>query len=50
MKFIPQIGLMGLSSDGMLITPSGKNLFKVPDWLGRAIQSTQHWIAMKTWR
>ena len=38
------IGLMGLASDGMLITPNGKNLFRVSFWLGSRIQRTQHWV------
>ena len=38
------IGLMGLTSDGMLITPNGKNLFRVPFWIGSRIQRTQHWV------
>lgn len=44
------IGLMGISNDAVLITPSGKNLFKVPMKIGMIIQRIQHWIADKTWR
>ena len=43
------IGLMGVGSDGMLITPSGKNLIRVPMPLACRIQAVQHWIAQKTW-
>ncbi len=44
------IGLMGISNDGVLVTPKGKNLFKVIVELGMVIQRVQHWIAQKTWR
>lgn len=45
------IGLMGIENDGKALrTPSGKKLLKVPGWLARIIQHTQHWIAKKTWR
>lgn len=47
MKFV---GLMGCDSDGTLISPSGKVLFKAPLWLSGKIQRVQHWIAQKTWR
>ena len=43
------IGLMGVTSDGKLVTPSGKNLVRVPMWIAWRIQSVQHWIAQKTW-
>ena len=43
------IGLMGVGSDNMLYTPSGKQLCKVPQFLARIIQRSQHWIAKKTW-
>ena len=45
---LPIIGLMGLASDGMLITPNGKNLFRVPFWIGSRIQRIQHWVAKAT--
>ena len=44
------IGLMGIKEDGMLITPSGKNICRVHFWLACKIQKIQHWIAKKTWR
>lgn len=43
------IGLMGVSDNGTLYTPSGRALFKVPPWLAFRIQAVQHWIARKTW-
>jgi hypothetical protein len=46
MKF----GLMGVSSDGTMFTPNGKKLFKLPATLAFAVQSIQHWVAIKTWR
>ena len=46
---LPFIGLMGLGRDGMLYTPSGKRIFKVPMWLGGIIQRIQHRIAVLTW-
>ncbi len=44
------IGLMGVSSDNTLITPSGRKLFRVPAWLARRVQGMQHWIAKRSWR
>jgi hypothetical protein len=44
------IGLMGVKSDNTLVTPSGRELFKVPGWVAWRIQHVQHWIAKKTWR
>ncbi len=43
------IGLMGVTNDGVLVTPSGIELFKVPMRIGSVIQKMQHWIARKTW-
>jgi hypothetical protein len=43
------IGLMGVTNEGVLVTPSGIELFKVPACIGSAIQKMQHWIAQKTW-
>lgn len=50
MKLVPVIGLMGVKSDYTLVTPSGRELFKVPSWAAWRIQHVQHWIAQKTWR
>lgn len=50
MKLIPFIGLMGVGSDCMLYTPSGRELFRAPEWAAWRIQRIQHWIAQKTWR
>ena len=44
------VGLMGVDSKGMLITPKGRNLFRVPMRCAIAIQKTQHWYARKTWK
>jgi len=44
------IGLMGVSNNGVLITPSGRHLFKVPLFLAAIIQRIQHWIAVRTWK
>lgn len=43
------IGLMGVSNEGILITPSGKNICKVPIWVASKIQRIQHFIAKLTW-
>ena len=44
------IGFMGVKDDGKtLITPSGRELFKVPSIIARWIQRIQHYIARKTW-
>lgn len=43
------IGLMGVGDNGMLYTPSGKTLFKLPHRLAAMVQRAQHWIAQKTW-
>ena len=37
-----RFGLMGVRGDGMLFTPSGAMLFKVPMWLAIIIQKIQH--------
>jgi hypothetical protein len=42
------IGLMGVKSDGTLVTPSGKRLFKVPMFFAHHIQSLQHSVARLT--
>ena len=47
---LPFIGLMGVKSDNTLVTPSGHELFRVPEWAARRIQRIQHWIAQLTWR
>jgi len=44
------IGLMGVTNDGVLVTPSGIELFKVPIRIGAVIQKLQHWVAQKTWK
>jgi len=45
------IGLMGVKDDGCtLVSPTGKDLFRVPSWLAWRIQRIQHWIAMRTWK
>lgn len=46
---LPFIGLMGVSSDGTMYTPSGKKLWKMPEWCVWRIQRIQHWIAKFTW-
>ena len=43
------IGLMGLKSDGMLVTPSGRNLFRLPLKCATKIQAIQHKIAIHSW-
>jgi len=40
---------MGVKSDNTLVTPSGRESFKVPEWAAWRIQGIQHWIAQKTW-
>lgn len=47
MKFI---GLMGVDSNDMMVTPSGKKLFSLPLGLSSVVQSIQHKIAQKTWK
>lgn len=49
-KGCPMIGLMGVSDEGMLVTPSGGNLFVVSTRLGILIQGMQHWVAKKSWK
>lgn len=44
------IGLIGVDNDGVLVTPKGRRLFKVPWWLARLIQRIQHWVAQLTWK
>ena len=44
------IGLTGVSNDNVLITPSGKELFRVLRVVGMIVQRVQHWIAVRTWR
>ena len=44
------IGLMGVTSDGTLVTPSGKDLFRVPMRVAWFIQKVQHKIARFTHR
>ncbi len=44
------IGLMGVESDGMLVTPSGRRLFRVTIRLASLIQRIQHWIAQLSWK
>ena len=44
------IGLMGVGNNNMLITPKGRNLFKVPKYVAIVVQRVQHWIAGKTWK
>ena len=46
---IPFVGLMGLKSDGTLITPKGKDLIKLPLCIASKIQRIQHFIAKRTW-
>ncbi len=44
----PFIGLMGVSHDGTMYTPSGKKLFRLPLRLASIIQRVQHKIARLT--
>lgn len=46
----PFIGLMGVKSDGTMVSPNGKHSLKVPMRIACRIQRIQHWIAQKTWR
>ena len=50
MQLVPFIGLMGVKNNNTLVTPSGRELFRVPTWAAWRIQHVQHWIASKTWR
>lgn len=50
MRGLPFIGLMGITSDNTLVTPSGRKLFRVPEWAGWRIQRIQHWVAKLTWK
>jgi hypothetical protein len=55
------IGLMGTDGYGMLYSPNGTYLMRIPfgraygwrgniaRWIARNIQGIQHWIARKTW-
>lgn len=44
------IGLMGINNNGVLVTPSGRNLIKVPLYIAIIIQRIQHWIARISWK
>ena len=43
-------GLMGLKSDGTLVTPSGRNLLRLPLSVSSKIQNMQHKIAILSWK
>lgn len=43
------MGLIGLHSDGTLVTPSGRVLCRLPMWLATIAQRVQHWIAGIRW-
>lgn len=42
---IRKCGLMGVSDDGTMWTPSGKKLFRLPLRLAAFVQRMQHWFA-----
>ena len=44
-----KFGLMGVSNDGMMITPNGKELINL-GWLSWKIQRLQHWLVFKTFK
>ena len=44
------IGLMGVGDDGMLFTPSGRKLFRLPMRLAALVQRVQHWVAKWSWK
>ena len=44
------IGLMGIKGDCTLVTPKGKDLFRVPLIMAILVQRIQHWIAKRTWK
>jgi hypothetical protein len=44
------IGLMGVKGDGTLVTPNGRELFRVPLRIAAIIQRIQHKIAALTWK
>jgi len=44
------IGLMGVSDNGVMFSPKGRRLFRLPLRLAALIQRAQHWIAQRTWR
>ena len=44
------IGLMGVSDNGTLFTPSGRRLFRLPLQIAALVQRAQHWLAVRTWR
>ena len=44
------IGLMGLTDEGVLVTPKGTELCRLPFRFGILVQRVQHAIAARTWR
>ena len=42
-------GLLGVKSNGTIVSPNGKDLFKLPMIVSIKIQSIQHWFAKLTW-
>lgn len=47
---IKALGLMGIGDDGMLYTPKGKELIRLPFWMGCWVQKIQHKVAVLTWK
>lgn len=43
------IGLMGVGNDGMLYTPKGSKLIRVPMRVAVVVQRVQNWIARLSW-
>ena len=42
-------GLMGVKANGTLVTPNGKDLFRLPLFISAFIQRIQHYFAKLTW-
>lgn len=40
-----KIGLIGLGDDGMLYTPNGHAILRIPKWIGRRLQGIWNWMA-----
>jgi len=44
------IGLLGVGYDGVLYTPAGKKIIRLPLWLSQRIKNTWDRLARLTWR
>lgn len=40
-----EIGLMGVDENGVMFTPKGTKICKLPKWIAFRVQKIQHWFA-----